>query len=71
MSNETMQSVYDAAKAFIEDVQNLPLLRDAIAAHDAAPAEPAEPAPAEPAEPAPPTEPTPQPEPTPETPAPV
>jgi len=61
MSNETIQAIYDAAKRFTEDVENLAGLRSAIEAHDAAvAAEPPAAAPAEPAtlaEPAAPAEP--------------
>ena len=36
MSNESMQAVYEAAKLFLEDTQNLEVLKAAIAAHDRA-----------------------------------
>lgn len=62
MSNETIQAIYDAAKRFTEDVENLAGLRSAIEVHDAAVA--AEPPAAAPAEPATPAEPA-----APETPA--
>ncbi|TML42807.1 MAG: hypothetical protein E6G19_13485 [Actinobacteria bacterium] len=46
MSNETMQAIYDAAKRFTEDVENLGGLRSAIEAHDAAEGASATPEPA-------------------------
>lgn len=54
MSNETMQALWNVAKAFVEDTTKLGELRTALAAHDAAEAqEPAEaegvPEPSEPA----------------------
>jgi hypothetical protein len=53
MSNESMQAVYDAAKKFLEDAQNLDVLKAAIAAHDETPAETPTPEPAPPEQPAP------------------
>ncbi len=50
MSNATIQAIYDAAKRFTEDVENLAGLRSAIEAHDAEVA--ADPAPEPAAEPA-------------------
>ena len=57
MSAETLERLREAARTFKNDVTQLPGLREALSAHDAAgaaepPAEP-EPAPEAPAEPAP------------------
>jgi hypothetical protein len=67
MSNVTLQAIYDAAKRFTEDVENLAGLRSAIEAHDAEVAAQAEPAPEAAPEPSsapePPAEPAAEPEP--------
>ena len=59
MSNVTMQKIYDAAKAFVADVEQLPALIEAIKEHRTA--EVAETAPEPAAEPDAPTEPEPTP----------